>query len=455
MVTYKRGVLTKLERHYDQSYLNLHPYVYRQGPEADIYVLQPYEYYANNSELIRILQAGHHGVKVPETDMQTLYTWIDLNAPYFGAFTQLDLKKEAPQNQIERRMELSEKYSGVRVDWQQEIKDYAAWLKNKENNKTDGTTGATASSDTIKEKKKARTVKVKGFPFNREEAAQKQTEANKDRRQLTIAPGITLDMVWIPAGTFAMGDNGEPSATPAFKAQVKKGFWMSTTEITNEQYGALFPEHDSRYIGQTWKDHTTPGYAANLPKQPVIRVSWDDANAFCKKLGELNQCTVNLPTETQWEWAARAGSANDFWFGDRQVDFGAYENLADSTTVDLAVTGVNPRPMRPDDPMRKFWDFLPKESGVNDHHLISADVASMQPNPWGLYDMNGNVAEWTRSGFVPYPLKEKGDQTVTEQKVVRGGSWRERPKYSTSAIRKAYYPWQRPFNVGFRIIMEE
>lgn len=58
-------------------------------------------------------------------------------------------------------------------------------------------------------------------------------------------------------------------------------------------------------------------------------------------------------------------------------------------------------------------------------------------------------------GFEPYPLKEKGDQTVTEQKVVRGGSWRERPKYSTSAIRKAYYPWQRPFNVGFRIIMEE
>lgn len=129
MVTYKRGVLTKLERHYDQSYLNLHPYVYRQGPESDIYVLRPYEYYANNSELIRILQAGHHGVKVPEQDMQTLYTWIDLNAPYFGAFTQLDLKKEAPQNQVERRMELAEKYSGVRVDWQQEIKDYATWLK--------------------------------------------------------------------------------------------------------------------------------------------------------------------------------------------------------------------------------------------------------------------------------------------------------------------------------------
>ena len=459
MVTYKRGILTKLERHYDQSYLNLHPYVYRQGPESDIYVLRPYEYYANNSELIRILQAGHHGVKIPAKDMQTLYTWIDLNAPYFGAFTQLDLKKEAPQNQVERRMELSEKYSGVRVDWQQEIKDYAAWLKNKENNETDGTTGATSSTEanagTTKDKKKTKTIKVKGFPFSQEEAVKKQAEASKSPRQLTVAPGITLDMVWIPAGTFAIGDNNDPSASPAFKTQVKEGFWMSTTEITNEQFGALFPEHDSRYIGQTWKDHTTPGYAANLPKQPVIRVSWEEANDFCKKLGEKNQCRIALPTETQWEWAARAGSAGDFWFGDRKTDFGIYENLADSTTVDLAVTGVNPKPMRPNDPMRQFWDFLPKELGVNDHHLISADVASMKPNPWGLYDMNGNVAEWTRSDYLPYPLKEKTEKVKPEQKVVRGGSWRERPKYSTSAIRKAYYPWQRPFNVGFRVIVEE
>lgn len=448
MVTYKRGILTKLERHYDQSYLDLHPYVYRQGPESDIYVLRPYEYYANNSELIRILQASHHGVEVPEKDMQTLYTWIDLNAPYFGAFTQLDLKKEAPANQVERRMELAEKYSGVRVDWQQEIEDYAAWLKKNGNN------APSAPASGKKNNKKTKAVRAKGFPFNPDEAGKRQAEAGKSIRRLTVAPGITLDMAWIPAGSFVMGDANDPSASPAFKAQVKKGFWMSTTEITNEQFRALFPDHDSRYIGQTWKDHTTPGYAANLPQQPAVRVSWDEANAFCRKLGEKNQCTVALPTETQWEWAARAGSPRDFWFGDRQADFGAYENLADSTTVDLAVTGVNPKPMRPNDPMRKFWDFLPKELGVNDGHLISADVASMRPNPWGLYDMNGNVAEWTRSDFVPYPLKEKGNKADAEQKVVRGGSWRERPKYSTSAIRKPYYPWQRPFNVGFRVIVE-
>ena len=191
---------------------------------------------------------------------------------------------------------------------------------------------------------------------------------------------------------------------------------MSTTEITNEQFRALFPEHDSRYIGQTWKDHTTPGYAANRPKQPVVRVSWDEANAFCQKISEISGNTVSLPTETQWEWAARSGSADDFWFGSTESDFGAFENLADSTTVDLAVTGVDPKPMRENDPMREFWDFLPKILNVNDHQLISCPVASYQPNPWGLYDMNGNVAEWTASDYIPYPLKEKANKEAVEKK---------------------------------------
>ena len=283
----------------------------------------------------------------------------------------------------------------------------------------------------------------------------KRGEKTSATRRLTIAPDVHIDLVWIPAGSFVMGNNRTPAASPAFKADVKKGFWMSTTEITNKQFCTLFPEHDSRYIGQTWKDHTTPGYPANRPDQPVVRVSWEEANAFCRKISENLSCKASLPTETQWEWAARAGSADDFWFGSINSDFGSYENLADSTTVDLAVTGVDPKPMRPTDPMRRFWDFLPKVLNVNDHQLISCPVASYHPNPWGLYDMNGNVAEWTASGYVPYPLKEKGNYPEAEKRVVRGGSWRERPQYSTSAVRKAYLPWQRPMNVGFRIIVED
>jgi len=445
MVLYKRGIVTKIERYYDQSYLNLHPYVYRQGPEADMYVLQPYEYHPSNSELIRILQQGHHNVELSDKEWKTLYAWIDLNAPYFGAFTQL--KEWNGIDQVKRRLELSEKYSNVKVDWQQEIRDYAEWLKKNNEN-----TSKSASSNVRIEKKK--NAKAKGYPFSPAIAREKQNEKDNPVKLIEIAPGIQISLVWIPAGEFIMGNEEEPSAAQTFKTSLKKGYWMSATEITNAQYQALFPEHDSRYIGQLWKDHTTPGYPANLPDQPVIRVSWNDANEFCKKLSEISRYNVLLPTEVQWEWAARAGSDNNFWYGSLSTDFSTYENLADSTLVDLAVTGVDPRPMRPTDPMRKFWDYQPKILEVNDGKLISASVGSYEANPWGLYDMYGNVAEWTRSDYHPYPLTGKDKQSA-DKKVVRGGSWIERPKFSTSSARKAYLPWQKPFNVGFRIVIEE
>jgi formylglycine-generating enzyme required for sulfatase activity len=86
--------------------------------------------------------------------------------------------------------------------------------------------------------------------------------------------------------------------------------------------------------------------------------------------------------------------------------------------------------------------------------MIVADVAKYKPNPWGLYDIYGNVAEWTRSDFAPYPYQQ--DAVSPEQKkVYRGGSWIERSKNATSYIRNSYYAWQPANNVGFRIIIED
>ena len=431
---YIRGVITRINRPISKSYLELMRYVYRQGPEADMYVLEPYEYHASNSELIRMLNKGHHNVQLTSEEMKTLYNWIDFNAPYYGAF--YDINPIEGFDQYRRRIDLANKYNnGAGVDWRKELADYAAQLKPQ-----------TATLPTPEKQKRLKPVRLKGWPFD--PAIKEEAQPTKT---IQVTPGVSMEFVWIPAGKFVMGDNQSPTdASPAFKATIKKGFWMSKHEVTNQQYVALVPSHDSRIIGQQWKDHTTPGYFVNQPTQPVVRVSQQEALAYCQMLSKNGEATYTLPTETQWEWACRAGSDQPFWFGSVS-NFGTYENLADAQITNLAVTGVDPKPMSKSDPMRQFWDFMPREASVDDKHMIVAPVGSYRPNPWGLHDMHGNVSEWTRSTYVPYPLKKAAP---AEKVVARGGSWAERPIYSTSTYRKAFLPWQKVHNVGFRVVLQ-
>ncbi len=109
--------------------------------------------------------------------------------------------------------------------------------------------------------------------------------------------------------------------------------------------------------------------------------------------------------------------------------------------------------MSPSQPMYKHYTYLPKEENVDDGNLIQVAGKVYDANPFGLYNMHGNVAEWTRSDYIPYPYKEYSGGS--RYKVVRGGSFCERPKYSASHTRKGYLPYQKIFNVGFRLIIEE
>lgn len=435
---------------YGTSYLNLHPYVHRQGGEGDVVVLYPYEYHPNTSELVRLLKKGHYNVQLTDAEWRKIYNWIDYNAPDKGYFNANVLKSFPYQgyDQIERRKQLTDKYAGgAGVDWKKEIADYAAQLKNKGEIKP----VMPKKVSPVKEK----VLKVKGWPFAPDRVKEMLADEKETVKVLEIAPGVQMTFVRIPAGEFVMGSyHGEPDTYPTTKVKIDKAFWMGELEVTNQQYNTIFPQHDSRYVDQQWKDHVVPGYPANKPEQPVIRVSYNDAMEYCKILSQKTGLNITLPTEAQWEWACRGGSDEDFWFGNLNADFGKKDNLADVTTNKFAVSGVDPQPMSPESPWYKYYTFLPKAANVDDGSLVQVGGKKYEANPFGLYCMHGNVAEWTRSDYVPYPYKEN-PKKVSEYKVVRGGSYIERPKYSTAYSRKGFYPYQCVFNVGFRVIIED
>lgn len=435
---------------YGTSYLNLHPYVHRQGGEGDMVVLYPYEYHPNTSELVRLLKKGHYNVQLTDAEWRKIYNWIDYNAPDKGYFNANVLKSFPYQgyDQIERRKQLTDKYAGgAGVDWKKEIADYAAQLKNKGEIKP----VMPKKVSPVKEK----VLKVKGWPFAPDRVKEMLADEKETVKVLEIAPGVQMTFVRIPAGEFVMGSyHGEPDTYPTTKVKIDKAFWMGELEVTNQQYNTIFPQHDSRYVDQQWKDHVVPGYPANKPEQPIIRVSYNDAMEYCKILSQKTGLNITLPTEAQWEWACRGGSDEDFWFGNLNADFGKKDNLADVTTNKFAVSGVDPQPMSPESPWYKYYTFLPKAANVDDGSLVQVGGKKYEANPFGLYCMHGNVAEWTRSDYVPYPYKEN-PKKVSEYKVVRGGSYIERPKYSTAYSRKGFYPYQCVFNVGFRVIIED
>jgi formylglycine-generating enzyme required for sulfatase activity len=177
-----------------------------------------------------------------------------------------------------------------------------------------------------------------------------------------------------------------------------------------------------------------------------VRVSWQEAVAFCRwlslKLGE----DVLLPSEAQWEYACRAGTATPLSYGGLESDFSTFANVGDVNLRRLAEEGWRP----------KSPDLIPREARFNDGALVTAEVGSYRPNPWGLQDMHGNAAEWTRTSYRPYPYRTddgREDLSLEEKKVVRGGSWRDRPKLCRSASRLAYPSWEKVYNVGFRVII--
>lgn len=252
---------------------------------------------------------------------------------------------------------------------------------------------------------------------------------------------------------------GYRDEAPQSKVTVQP-FKMGRIEVTNAQFRRFRAAHDSGRESRHGYQFGVTGYDVNNDQAPVVRISWEDAMAFCGWLSERTGHKVSLPTEAQWEWAARAGSAQEFWYGGVDADFAAYANLAD---ISLADFSGNPyeqdyRKARYNNPENIYDNWIPQHPKVNDGGFLSEPSGRWAANPWGLSDMHGNVAEWSRSRYAPYPYHDQdGRNAVTGsgKRVARGGSWWDRPKHATASFRRAYHSYQPVYNVGFRIIIED
>ncbi|MDD2600049.1 MAG: SUMF1/EgtB/PvdO family nonheme iron enzyme [Kiritimatiellae bacterium] len=429
------------------AYDTLHPYVRRAGIEGDIALLNPMEYHTSTSLLFQMLEKGHHGITFASMGVEArerFACWIDLNAPFAGNWNAPEWKGCDP---VQRRLELSKAFANVDVDPEAEhAAAAAAFLKREPVDFVKPLPMAPVAPDKLQ---------ASGFPMDADTARHRQAECSELLAgSLDLGNGSVMKLVTIPAGEFVMGSlNGAPDERPRAVVQIKKPFRMTVTEVTNGQYAQFDPDHDTRYIDMLFMDHVVPGHIANHPEQPVARVSHDEAMAFCAWLSEKSGLRVTLPDEAQWEWAARAGAETQFFYGTMESDFGRFANLADSDLRNYRMKWEGASVLQNRYPFPPEKNFPLHDPRFKDNWFVVDYVGQTEANAWGLKDMVGNVSEWTRSTYTPYPYPGKASDNQ-RRKVARGGSWANRPADAGATVRRAYQPWQKVFDVGFRVIVE-
>jgi len=229
---------------------------------------------------------------------------------------------------------------------------------------------------------------------------------------LTLGKGVKMKLVRIPAGKFMMGSpktekDRKDSEGPQRRVTISKAFYMGVTEVTQAQYECITGKNPS-----TFKD----------PQNPVEKVSWNDATAFCAALSKKARRTVRLPTEAQWEYACRAGTKTCFSFGD-------------------------------DDKYLDAHGWHVDNSGAKTH-----PVGQKKPNAFGLYDMHGNMYEWCRDWYdEKFYAKAKDvdpeNTTGAECRVLRGCAWKSAPQYCRTANRIKHTSGKRFNDFGFRVVI--
>ncbi len=375
------------------SYLALRQYVRGHTIESDMHLLMPGEFHADTTFLIQHLRAGHKGVQLDAESWDRLITWIDLNTPAHGTWTEI-VGETKVAHQRDRRREMLKRYANVDEDPEAVVSASVSF---------DGRTIAPWQRD--------------GYESLSDGATDDKTAAGASRR-LELGNGVTMELVRIPAS---------------------KPFWMAKHEVTNRLFALFDPRHDSGIeVGDFLQfSEQERGYPMNQPQQPVVRVSWKQAMAFCRWLSQKTGAKVTLPTEAQWEFACRAGTTTPLWWGELDADFAKFANLADAAFRKVETFAPWQLPSGAIPPWR------PAITNVNDGFRVTAPVGSFAANPWGLHDMLGNAAEWTAS------------ETREGRKIVRGGSFADRPRWAQPDSWRSYLSWQRVYDVGFRVVVIE
>ena len=225
-----------------------------------------------------------------------------------------------------------------------------------------------------------------------------------------------IEMVYLPEGSFVMGSNNADDEDPIHEVRLS-GFFIGKYEVTQRQWREVMGSNPSEFVGDD---------------RPVENVSWEDARVYAARLSERTGEDYRLPTEAEWEYAARAGSRTDFHFGDDTLSLGDYAWYAGN-------------------------------SGGETH-----PVGQKRANAWGLYDVAGNVGEWCqdwwdpdfyeRSGYedpvneVEYVFVSQRTNEESVNRVVRSGSFGMPPAGVESAHRHAGRPGQKRSTTGFRLV---
>ena len=242
--------------------------------------------------------------------------------------------------------------------------------------------------------------------------ANDQAEASGERRSgdkktITLPGGVTMEMIWCEPGSFLMGsplaERGRFDDEPQHQVTLTKGFWLGKYEVTQKQWESVMGENPSKF-----KD----------PDRPVESVSWEDCNAFLRRLNVDLGGIARFPTEAEWEYACRAGSNSAI--------------AGNGLLSDMAWYDAN--------------------SGNETH-----PVGKNHPNAWGFYDMHGNVLEWCYDWFGKFDAKATDPKgpSIGSFRVLRGGCWFFYARDCRSAYRLKRDPALRNAIFGFRLACSE